>query len=126
MRELEEEEKLNSKDDVESQMKPLERFDWTDTLLTETEKYTAQDILVEYRDIFARHTMDIGMNTDFKLGLTPKEDKTFDSGNPTMPIHLKEDLIVEMALMHKHGIITVQLFSKYASLILHRGNPTQN
>ena len=30
-----------------------------------------------------------------------------------MPIHLKEDLIVELALVHKHGIITVLLFSKY-------------
>ena len=34
-----------------------------------------------------------------------------------MPIHLKEDLIVELALMHKYGIITVLPFSKYASPI---------
>ena len=34
-----------------------------------------------------------------------------------MPIHLKEDLIVEMALMHKYGIITLLPFSKYASPI---------
>ena len=32
-----------------------------------------------------------------------------------MPIHFKEDLIVELALMHKYGIITVLLFPKYAS-----------
>ena len=31
-----------------------------------------------------------------------------------MPIHLKEDLIVELALMHKYGIITVLPLSKYA------------
>ena len=34
-----------------------------------------------------------------------------------MPIHLKEDLIVELALLHKYGIITVLPFSKYASPI---------
>ena len=35
-----------------------------------------------------------------------------------MPIQLIEDLIVELALMHKYGIITVLLFSKYASPII--------
>ena len=34
-----------------------------------------------------------------------------------MSIHLKEDSIVELALMHKYGIITVLPFSKYASPI---------
>ena len=32
-----------------------------------------------------------------------------------MPIHLKKDLIVELALMHKYGDITVLPFSKNAS-----------
>ena len=32
-----------------------------------------------------------------------------------MPIHLKQDLIVELALMHNYGIITLLPFAKYAS-----------
>ena len=59
--------------------------------------------------------MDIGLNTEFKVKLTPKDDKVVYSQSLPMPIHLKEDLIVELALMHKYGIITVLLFSKYAS-----------
>ena len=108
-------EKLNPKDYIESRTEILKRFDWTDTLLTETEKQTVEDILVEYHDIFARHRMDIGMNTEFKVKLTPKDDKAVYSQSLPMPIHLKEDLIVELALMHKYGIITVLPFSKYAS-----------
>ena len=123
LRELQRREKLNPKDDIESRMEFLKRFDWTDTLLTETEKQAVEDILVEYHDIFARHRMDIGMNTEFKVKLTPKDDKAVYSQNLPMPIHLKEDLIVELALMHKYGISTVLPFSKYASPILHRGNP---
>ena len=61
--------------------------------------------------------MDIGMNTEFKLKLTPKNYKTVDSQNLPMPIHLKDHLIVEIAIMHKYGIITVLPFSKYASPI---------
>ena len=34
LRELQQKEKLNPKDDIESQMESLKRFDWTDTLLT--------------------------------------------------------------------------------------------
>ena len=40
-----------------------------------------------------------------------------------MPIHLKEDLIVELALMHKYGIITGLPFSKYASPIFAKRKP---
>ena len=57
------------------------------------------------------------MNTEFKVKLTPKDDKAVYSQNLPMPIHLKEDLIVELALLHKYVIITVLPFSKYASLI---------
>ena len=115
LRELQLKQKLNPKDDIESRVEFLKRFDWTDTLLTETEKQAVEDNLVDYHDIFARHRMDIVMNTEFKVGFTPKDDKAVYSQNLTMPIHLKEDLIVEVALMHKFGIITVLPFSKYAS-----------
>ena len=67
--------------------------------------------------------MDIGMNTEFKVRLTPKDDKAVYIQNLPMPIHLKEDLIVELALMHKHGIITVLPFSKYASPIFAQRKP---
>ena len=117
MNELKDKEKLNRKESKKSRNIFFKRFDWTDTLLTETEKQAIEDILVEYHDIFARHRMDIGMNTEFKVKLTPKDEKVLYRQSLSMPIHLKEDLIVELALMHKYGIITVLLFSKYASPI---------
>ena len=123
LRELQRKEKLNAKDDFESRVEFLKRFDWTDTLLTETEKQAVEDILVEYHDISARHRTDIGMKTEFKVRLTPKDDKAVYSQNLPMPIHLKEDLTVELALMHKYGIITVLPFSKYARPIFAQRKP---
>ena len=123
LNELKDKEKLNPQESTESRNKFLKRFDWTDTLLTETEKQAIEDILVEYHDIFARHRMDIGMNTEFKVKLTPKDDKAVYSQSLPMPIHLKEDLIVELALRHKYGIVTVLLFSKYASPIFAQRKP---
>ena len=59
--------------------------------------------------------MDVGMNTEYKKKLTPKDDKLVHSQILPMPIHLKEDLIVELVLMYKCEFITVLPFSKYAS-----------
>ena len=123
LKELKDKEKFNRQDSIESRNKFLKRFYWTDTLLAETERQAIEDILVEYHDIFTRHRMDIGMNTVFKVKLTPKDDKAVYSQNLPMPIHLKEDLTVELALMHKYGIITVLPFSKYASTIFAQRKP---
>ena len=120
LNELKDKGKLES---TETRNKFLKRFDWTDALLTETEKQAIEDILVEYHDIFARHRMDIGMNTEFKVKLTPKDDKAVYSQGLPIPIHLKEDLIVQLALMHKYEIITALPFSKYASPIFTQRKP---
>ena len=63
------------------------------------------------------------MNKEFKVKLTAKDNKVLRRQNLLMPIHLKEDLIVELALMHEHGIITVLLFSKYASRMFAQRKP---
>ena len=64
------------------------------------------------------------MNPQFKGKLTPKDDKAVCSQSLPMPIHLKEDLIIELALMHKYGIITVLPVSKYASPIIAQRKPS--
>ena len=108
---------------MESRTEFLKRFNWTDTLLTETEKQAAEVILVEHHDIFARHRMDIGMKTEIKVKLTPKDDKVVHSQNIQMPNHLKKHLIDELVRMHKYEIITVLPFSKYASPIFAQRKP---
>ena len=67
--------------------------------------------------------MDIGLNTEFTVKLTPKNDNAVYSESIPMPIHLKEDLIVELALMRKYGIITVLPFSKFGNPIFAQRRP---
>ena len=123
LNELKDKEKLHPQESTESQNKFVRRFCWTNKLLSDTEKQAIEDILVGYHDILARYRMDIGMNTEFKVKLTPKDDKAVHSQSLPMPIHLKENLIVEFALMHKYGIITVLPLSKYASPIFAQRKP---
>ena len=68
--ELKDNEKRTPQDNTESLNNFPKRFDWSDILLTETTKQANEDILVDYHDTFARHRMDIGMNTEFKVKLT--------------------------------------------------------
>ena len=81
-----------------------------------------EDLLVEYHDILARHRFDIGMNEDFKVKLTPKDNSPDYSQSLPLPINLKEDILVELALLHRYDIITTIPFSKYASPIFAQKN----
>ena len=107
LRELAELEKLDPTENAESRHKFLSLFKWTDSLITGKDRESLETTLVEFNDIFARHRLDIGMNTQFKVSLTPRDDKPVYTQSLPVPINLKEDLTVELALMHKssHQII---------------------
>ena len=76
-------------------------FKWTDSLITGKDRENLEDTIVEFNDIFARHRLDIGMNTQFKVNLTPQDDKPVYTQSLPVPINLKENLTVELALMHR-------------------------
>ena len=63
------------------------------------------------------------MNEDFKVKLTPKDNSPAYSQSMPTPINLKEDILVELALLHCYGIITTLQFSKYASPIFAQKKP---
>ena len=69
-------------------------FKWTDSLITGKDRERLEATIVEFNDIFARHRLDIGMNTQFKVSLTPQDDKLVDKQGLPVPINLKEDLTV--------------------------------
>ena len=83
----------------------------------------AQDLLLKYHSILARHRLDIGINTDFKIKLTPKHDAPVYAQSLPTPTNLKDNLLVELALMQEYGIITTLPFSKYSSPIFAQWKP---
>ena len=68
--ELNEKEKLNPQESTYLKTKSSKRFDWNETLLPEAGKKAIEDIMADYHD-----EMNIGMNTEFKVKLTAKDDK---------------------------------------------------
>ena len=63
------------------------------------------------------------MNEEFTVKLTPKDNSPAYSRSLPTPIYLKEDILVELALLHKYGIITTLPFSKYGSPIFAQKKP---
>ena len=100
LRNLQEKEKPNPQDDPEFRKQFLANFDWADSTLNPTEIAQIEELLVEFHEIFARHRFDIGMNEDFKVKLTPNDDSLAYSQSLPTPINLKEDILVELALLH--------------------------
>ena len=100
LRELAELEKLDPTENAESRNKFLSMFKWTDLLITRKDRENLEATIVEFNDIFARRRLDIGMNTQFEVSLTPQDDKPVYTQNLPVPINLEEDLTMDLALMH--------------------------
>ena len=115
--------KLNPPEDTDSQDQFLSNLDWTDSTLQLHAKQAVEDLLVDFHDIFARHLFDIGIKTEFKVQLTPLDNRPAYSQSIPATINLKSDILVEPALLHKYGIITTLPFSKYASAIFAQRKP---
>ena len=123
---LRELEKLDPSQSDEQRMNFLKNYTWDDSLLTPSQRLQVEELLVNYNSIFARHRFDIGMNTDFKVKSTPQHEEPVYSQNLPTPTNLKDDLLVELALMQEYGIITTLPHSKYSSPIFAQRKPNGN
>ena len=92
-------------------------------MLQQHEVKQIEALLVEVYDIFASHRFDNGDNEEFTVKLTPRDESPAYSQSLPTPVNLKEDILVELALLRKNGIITTLRFSKYASPIFTKKKP---
>ena len=122
LRELELLEQSNRLEGTNSRDQFLSNFDWTNSTLQLDAKQAVGNLLVEFYDIFARHRFDIGINTEFKVQLKHLSNRPAYSQRLPAPINLKDDSLVELALLHKFGIITTLPFIKKVSPIFAQKN----
>ena len=95
----------------------LNQFNWYKSSLTKEQISQMQELLVEYYDIFAKHRFDVGYNTELKVKLTPAHDLPVYVQSPPTPIHHRDEILIELALMQYYGIVTLLPNSKYSSPI---------
>ena len=100
------------------------KFNWDESLVNEDKKTKVEHLGANYLSVFATHRLHIGINTEFKVKITPQREKpVFLESLPT-PTILMDDLLVTLALMQKYEIINTPPFSKISSPIFAQTKPT--
>ena len=108
-------EKLDPKENHQDKITFLSKFPWEKSALNDEQKAVVEELLVEFSDIFAKHGFEVGYNTDLKIKLTPERSIPIYEQGPPTPVHLRNELQVELALMHYYGLITTLSQSRYSS-----------
>ena len=116
-------EKLDPTKSPEMRKEFLDMFEWEGTQFNAEQREHINELLVKYHDIFARHRFDIRGNNEFKVKLTPTHDDPVYKKSPPTPVHIKEDLKVELALLQYYGILRTLPYSKYSSPIFAQRKP---
>ena len=89
IQELEKIQKLDPTASPEDREAFLKHFNWNDSQLTPEDQKDIEQNLIEFNDIFAKHRLDIGINREFKIKLTPKTGKPVFSQSLPYRINLK-------------------------------------
>ena len=82
-----------------------------------------EHFLGKYPSVFARHRLNIGINTKLEVTFTTWQDKPVYLRSLPTPKILKDDLLVELALMEKDRILSSLPFSKFSSPIFGQRKP---
>ena len=112
---LQEMEKLDPKGNHQDKITFLSKFPWEKSALNDEQKAVVGELLVEFSDIFAKHRFDVGYNTELEIKLTPEGSIPIYEQGPPTPVLLRNELHVELALMHYYGLITTLSQSRYSS-----------
>ena len=92
----------------------LEQFSLDTCLLIADQKRQLEEFLVEYHDVFDKHRFDVGYNTELKNRLTPEHPLPVYVQGPPAPIHLRDEILIELALLQYINIITTLSHSEYS------------
>ena len=114
---LKKEEKLDPISNALDKQKFLAQFPWKNSVFNSEQRRAVENLLLDYHHIFARHRLDIGKNDDFKVKLTPEHDEPMYTLWPPTPIHYRDEVLVELALLQYWGVITTLKYSKYSGPI---------
>ena len=86
-------------------------------------------MLKKYSWIFTTYSPGIALTLELrqssKYNSHLLDNRPADSQSLPAPINLKDDILVELALLHKYGIIITLPFSKYASPIFAKRKPNE-
>ena len=99
----------------------FKKFSWDICVLNADQKRQLEEFLIEYHEVFAKTRFDVGLNTELKIKLTFEHPFPVYVQGPPAPIHLRDEILDELALLHHFKVVTTLSHSKYSSpIFVHR------
>ena len=118
---LQRHEKMDPKNNETDKLEFLKKFSWDTCVLNADQKRQLEEFLVEYHDVFAKHCFDVGYIRELNIKQTPEHPRPVYVQGPPAPIHLRDEILIELALLQYFNIITTISHSRYSSpLFVHR------
>ena len=108
---------MDPKNNEADKLKFLEKISRDTYVLNVDQKKQLEEFLVEYHDVFAKHRFDVGYNTELKIKLTPEHPLPVYVQGPPAPIHFRDEILIELALLQYFNIITTLSHFKYSNPI---------
>ena len=81
---------------------------------------------MDFHDTFAGHRFEIRINTELKVPFTPFDNRPAYSQRLPAPFNLKDDILVELVLLLKYGIITTLPLANTLVQFSRKGNEVGN
>ena len=112
---------MDPKNNETDKLEFLRKFSWDTCVLNADQRRQLEEILFEYHDVFGKHCFDVGYSTELKIKLTPEHPLPVYVQSPPAPIHLRDEILVGLALLQYFNIQTTLSYSKYSSpIFVHR------
>ena len=112
---------MDPKNNEADKLEFVKNFSCDTCVLKADQKRQLEEFPVEYHEVFAKHRFDVGCNTELKIKLTPEQPLPIFVQGPPAPIHLRDEILIEFALLQYFHIISTLSYSKYSSpIFVHR------
>ena len=102
-------------------MEFLQNFSWDTCVLNADQKGNLNNFWLNTMMCLPNIVLMLVYNTELKIKLTPGHPLLVYDQGPPAPIHLRDEILVELALLQYFNIITTLSHSKYSSLLFVHG-----
>ena len=119
-------EKLDPNSSQEQRQTFLSWFNWDNSQLGHNKKQRIEQLLVKFRQLFARNPVDIVSKTDFRVEFMPRPDKPIYAQSLKTPSNMKTEILVKVAQIQEYGLITTLHLAKIFCHVPLKGSPMIN
>ena len=90
---------MHPKNNDADKLEFLKKKIWETSVLNGDQKRQLEEFLVKCSDVFVKHRLDVCYNTGLKFKLTPEHPLPVHVQGPPTPIHLRDEISIELALL---------------------------